>query len=530
MPKRVLLFVFISLICFPALAQQRASSAVRAGYTSAYYLSFARQQEEDLTRHLGRFVPNAPARGNNTAKSILAEVNQTGQVDGCRFASVVADTAYIKTLDSDTVAELAWSGIYGDFSGDNSACAAALRHEVLERLSAAPYDETSSDFPVYSFYALVAIGLGYNWDMHPMVQDWAFEQVDKAARRHSNGREGMWAALVLNNMAPELEVADRGEAYFMSRRERFEFERKLEQAIYSYDWLQRQDADYFSPHIKGNYKDNQSVLLQLFSQANSWFASRDDDSLLKSMVTTGGLNGLGRGENVRRFSDEAESFYLHHPTPGTDGRGHWADSDNGRKHQILALLIQAISVSYASHDAYYDDGAELMKEFVERALETHPAGFKHYLYIALHGMRNGKALFDTASLYGWEREEKALQTELYDKIKKHYRAFAVMADLQGGFEVAAEWEIIGKLLGGVLKGIGAGGKAVGNAIIGRMSARGLMNLAVVEMAGRQAIKVSKAGMKSFMKKAGWKAVAIGGVVITSDAPSGNRRRTNALAY
>ena len=482
----------------------------------ANYLGSARplpkKQINSLEENLKRIVAQTPTRpAHLTVESLMSELDNTGRVNACRLATVVADTDYVRSLDEDGISALATSFVYADSQGNG--CGNILKQQILGALSKVNYDETAADFALNSFYAMAAVCMGYNPALQADVQDWAFGQVEAASARTSSTRKGIWAALVLSNLAAASEFEEDA-TYIMSVQERKAFEEKLKQVIAQYDYLKNEKADYLVAGVKGNisHKDNQTVMLQLFAQVNSFFATKEEDSALKGFITTGGLNGIGRGEEDARFSQAAESFYLHHPTPGTDGKGHWADTANGRKHQILALLVQGLSLSYAAHPQ--QEGAHLLALFVKDYLKRAPqGGFAHYLFVPLHAMRNGKILFDGMSLLdGWS-DEKVLQAQLYQTLKKDYGIIVGMTFAQGAAEVAAEWEIIGKVLGLGIRGIGAGGKAISKAVLSRMSARGLMNLAIVELTGRQAVKVSKAGIKTFMHRAGWKAVAAGGVAV-----------------
>ena len=276
---------------------------------------------------------------------------------------------------------------------------------------------------------------------------------------------------------------------------------------------------------------NQGTLIQLFAQANSFFAMKDDDGFLKQMVSAGGLNPVGRAMAGReagdRFSDTGENFYLHSPTPGTDGKGHFADSVNGRRHFILASLVQALFLSYNTRPQ--QESSARMQQFVRNYLAVDAdSHFVHYLYIPLQGMRLGMAIHYASSLDGWDKEEAALQKELYAKLKKGYPWDVACTGVQGACEVAAEWLALGKVFGWVFRGIGWGGKAVGRQAVKAMSPRALMNLALIQIAARQGKKAvitwSKQTVKSLLKGAGWKATAVigTGAAVRGDSP---RRKT-----
>ena len=130
---------------------------------------------------------------------------------------------------------------------------------------------------------------------------------------------------------------------------------------------------------------------------------------------------------------------------------------------------------------------------------------------------------------GWKQKE-VLQKKLYQVLKEEYPIIPVMTTVQGGTEVAAEWYVIGKILGGVFKAVGVTTKTAGKMVVNRLSTKTLMNLAVVELGTKQAIRMSKAGIKTFMKKAGWKAVAAGGTMAVAGSDVSRQRRADELAY
>jgi hypothetical protein len=179
---------------------------------------------------------------------------------------------------------------------------------------------------------------------------------------------------------------------------------------------------------------------------------------------------LGRKEADPRFSDDGEIFYLHHPTPGTDGSGHFADSPNGRKHQVLAQLIWALATSYSTRsDA--QQACWLMERFVKPYLAIANDEFKHYLYIPLQAMRAGKETLNLSNIHGWDEQEKDLQKELYDNLKDKYGIYVGVTALQGAAEVAAEWEVIGGVFKVIGKGFKLAGKGIGKAWVKYMPKR-----------------------------------------------------------
>lgn len=460
-------------------------------------------------------------RPDMTAQKLIEQAAFQGRMDGHMLAAVLSDETYIASLDAEAAASLAY---YVQFAeGGASSWEEQLTRVVLGRLG--DYNEKAADFPLQAFYAAVAVSLGHNPYMSRAVENWAFEQINTAANPMDTARRG-WAAAVLADLA--VESAD--DVWSAARRERFEW--RLEKLIRKFDWLQNARTDYKMTGVKNVLgATNQGTLIQLFAQANSFFAMKDDDGFVKQMVSAGGLNPVGRAlagkEQGDRFSNTGENFYLHAPTPGTDGKGHFADSVNGRRHFILASLMQALFLSYNTRPR--QESSALMQQFVRGYLTVNADGyFVHYLYIPLSGMRLGTAIHYATSLDGWDKEEAALQKELYAKLKKGYPWDVACTGVQGACEVAAEWLALGKVFGWVFRGIGWGGKAVGRQAVKAMSPRALMNLALIQIAARQGKKAvitwSKQTVKSLLKGAGWKATAVigTGAAVRGDSP---RRKT-----
>lgn len=375
------------------------------------------------------------------------------------------------------------------------------------------------------FYSLVAASLGHNVWTSRQVEEWAFAQINEASYSAGTGRRGAWAAVVLSYLA----VPDEKNPWSALRRDKFEM--RLEQALRRFDWLRNIRTDYKMRGVKNVFgASNQGVLISLFTQANSFFAMKDDDGFLKQMVSAGGLNPVGRAlltneENApARFSNDGESFYLHSPTPGTDGKGHFVASANGRNHFIVANLVQALFLSYHSQDT--QTSSAKMQAFIRSFLTTDKQShFTHYLYVPLQGMWQGANLHYTSSLYGWEKEEASLQKELYGKLKKGYPWSRVCTGVQGACEVAVEWMAMGKVFGWMFKGLGWGVSKGASAVVKALPGRALMNLAVVEIAGKQGLRWTQRSVRYVLHQYGWKA----GVSLAAAAALSADSRKSALA-
>lgn len=481
--------------------------------------AFASAQTTDPTaRFLQALEKQAFARRPET--TVLSLWNQwelQGVVDGHLFTTVFSDADYLRNLSLDEASALAYMAQFVTSTEENpySRWENILLERVFSQLG--EYDEEAADFAEKALYEAVAVSLGHHPRLGRQVEEWAFKQVAQAASRADSARNG-WAAVVLADLAIEAE----SDVWSQARRQNFEF--RLENAIRNFDWLKDMPTDYTLRGVKNRLgASNQATLIQLFAQANSFFAMQDDDGFLKQMVSAGGLNPVGRAmmgdENGTpgRFSDTGENFYLHSPTPGTDGEGHFAKTLNGRRHFILSTLVQGLFLSY--HTRSVEQSSQLMQQFI-RSYFSADAGshFVHYLYIPLQGMRLGMALHDTSSLYGWEKEEAALQKELYRVLRKGYPWKVVCTGVQGACEVTAEWMALGKVFSWVGRGLGAGAKAVGRQVMKSLPPRAVLYLAVGEIAAQQGKKAvarwSHQSIRFVLQKCGWKgrAAATAGVV------------------
>ncbi len=461
-------------------------------------------------------------RSDMTVAQLEEQLYHTGKVDGHIFTAILSDREYLYSLSLEEVTSLAYMAPFVSSSKENpySHWEKALLERICSQLG--DYNTQAPDFAEKSLYAAIAVSLGHHPYLGRQIEDWAFKQMKSASERLDSARRG-WAAVVLSDLALEME----GESWPVSRRE--SFERRLEKAIKDFDWLQDMPTDYTLRGVKNVLgASNQITLIQLFAQANSFFAMQDDDGFLKQMVSAGGLNPVGRAiisdeENAPgRFSSTGESFYLHSPTPGTDGKGHFVDSVNGRRHFILSTLIQALFFSY--HMRETTQSSELMQQFIRGYLQADAQRhFVHYLYIPLQAMRFGMVLHDTSSLYGWEREEAALQKELYLTLRKGYPWKVVCTGVQGACEVTAEWMALGKVFSWVGRGIGSGAKAVGRQVTKTLSPRALLYLGVGQVAAKQGGKAvmrwGRQSIRAILQQSGWKGAALvgAGAALQSDS-------------
>lgn len=455
-----------------------------------------------------------------TVRALSARYTRSGKVDGRALAAILFDQKYIAALTQEEAATLVF--LASVIREPDTVVERQLLRAALTPLK--DYDE-KDNMKLKGFYALVAAAFGHNAWTSRKVEDWAFAQVKEAAYAAGTGRHGVWASEVLGYLA----VPSEENPWSALRRDQFEM--RLEQTLRRFDWLKNRPADYKMRGVKNVFGDtNQGILISLFTQANSFFAMKDDDGFLKQMVSAGGLNPVGRallnnGENISsRFSNDGESFYLHSPTPGTDGKGHFVASANGRNHFIVANLVQALFLSYHSQNT--KTSSARMQAFIRSFLTTDKKGhFVHYLYVPLQGIWQGARLHDTSSLYGWEREEAALQKELYGKLKKGYPWTRACTGVQGACEVAVEWITLGKVFGWMFKGLGWGVSKGTSAVVKVLPGRALVNLAVLEIAGKQGLRWTQRGVKRLLSQYGWKA----GVGAAAAAALRSDRRPNALA-
>ena len=448
-------------------------------------------------------------RPDMTADQLYSHYLQTGYVDGAALAAVLSDRPYIQSLSLEEAARLievcsVAEGRPGDVWEDQ------LLEAVLSALE--NYDENSEDSFLQEFYALAAVSLGHHPRLWRKVESWAFGRIKDTA--NSGPADAGWAATLLSMLAVHAENDPWPEE------RRVHFERRLETLIRQFDWLQYNETDYKLPGLKNiSGISNQQVLISLFAQVNSFFALKEDDGFFKQMVSTGALNPLIRvlvedSGGAGHVSRTGETFYFSFPIPGTDGKGNFTASLNGRRHYILFMLVQALFLSYNTRDP--EESSRMMQQFVRDFLQTDNKGqFRHYLFIPLQGMSWGAQLHYYNSLYGWEKEEAALQNELYAKLKEGYPWDRVCAGIQGACEVAVEWYAAGKILGAVFRGLGWVGKTVGRQGL-RVAFRvlppktllyaGLGQLAVKQ--GKKTIfRWSRQGIRNILRACGWKTKA-----------------------
>ena len=483
----------LGVVC---LGLQAQGLPVGSRGTLSYEQSWQKQIEKKI-------LQSARERKQNmTVEAVINGINKTGKADACMIAAIVADKAYLQTLDVSERDALIEALGYVD-PKDGTGCGFETLVIVTNKLEHAAYNEAAEDFPLNALYYEILLSFGLDDTLYKQAYNWAFEQADKASLRASDGYGGMWAALALNEWAVLPES-------LMARRE---FESRLEKIIGQFDWLKDQEADYESrlghfttksgenmdviklykkalkqellvlqtpflgaknaQSVAGlfNAKTNQAVLLSLFAQVNNVFAYQDEHLIpgkvgnvaheLKGWFVGGAFNECFRRDDSQRFSDKGENFLFHSPTPGTDGRGQFANSANGRKHQIMGQLIYALVSSYENR-SNKQEGARLAKQFVHRYLSVNGAGeFEHYLGIALQGMRAGKEVFFATDIQGWDQEAAALEEELDIKLVKGYSTvYDALTSMQGGAEtilaVKGIWPIVGEVFFAPFKLAGKG--------------------------------------------------------------------------
>ena len=508
MKKWLGLFVCMVLFGVPGMAQPQRPFA----FTEQQTLKFLQQWRAP------QVFPHV------SPEEVIALQQQHDTVDVCVFAAILQEEEAIRQLSLDQADELVAGLAYT--SAENTACLKQIKHFLFQALTRRDLDETMG-----SFYTLAAASLSHRDIVSGKeIRNWALQQVQHIAQRQSSVEESYWPAVLLLVLAEE---ADPDQwPVVMSEQERQSFEQQLQKLIKDFDWLQEQITDYMLVDVKSDalWKvSNQGALISLFLQANNFFSYKDDDAFAKALITTGGFKELirwARNGNMEvahslRFSNDGETFYLSHPTPGTDGKGHFVNSSNGRRHYILSQLVQALCVSYATREA---DASERIEQFVQQYLEVDEEGhFVHYLYAPLQAMRAGRELLENFSLEGWKNNEQALQKQLYTKLKKGYPASVMCTTVQGACEVAFEWSAVGRLFKLMGQGLRLGSKITQKALIKVLPARALLDLAVVDLGAKQALRFSKAGIKNFLSRHGWKAAGIGAAGVGLSTDTSQRR-------
>ena len=450
---------------------------------------------------------------------LRSDFEADGNVDACRYQEVMENSLYLSELKGEEIEEIVYYGHFlYPYGAENEECTENIKSMVRNFLNSS-YDEKSRFFQRDGLMLLIASALARHPAFKWSIENAAFEQVDLAASQPVTSHRARWAAELLYLLAQdpvELDIPVR------SLQSRETFERRLEKQIRKFNRIKDYRTDYYVPGVPCTDVlsiSNQGALISLFGQVNNYLAMKNDDGILKSMVSTGGLNFIGRG-NRPAFSDKGETFYLHHVTPGTDGRGNVVDSYNGQAHLVLHTLLTALFVSYSSRTSTQESSA-LMRNFIESYLDTDSEGhFASYLYIPMQGMRMAKILGDAYSLDGWEKEEAALQNKLYSILKKGYTGSVICNYVQGSCEVIVEWVGVGKLLGWFFKGSAAVVKGAGKGIVRILPAKTVFYLGITQAVTKHSFQWGKRNIKALLSRYGWKVVATGGAaaLLTGDEP------------
>lgn len=458
---------------------------------------------------------NRSRKATDTVEQVELDVQEKQSVRGDMLLAILKDTRYLSTLSAQEANQL----LYGFAFADN-ACHMQLTQTIFNHLDSVEYDEGSAEHPINIFYTLAAATLGHNYEYHRQIEDWAIERVEAAAR--NSAKSAVWPSLVLTSLSAQVSRTEY--PYVMNERERNAFEKRIEGAIARFDSLQWEAADHYTIMDNNPLKrKNQDIVEGLLLQASSFFAAKDTDGFWKGFFTTGGFRPLVRlatanseEEATARFSDNGETFYLSYVSPGTDGHGHFANSDNGRRHYVLSQLVQALCISYVTHGEA--EGSQRIMQFTRSYLRTNHGAFVHYLHIPLSAIRSGTELLDESSLHGWELEAATLMDEMTSTLRASYRAAAVAADIHGAAEVATEWIVVGEILGGVLKVGKYAVKGADKALLRFLPAKAAARYVTVKVGGKTVIRFCKEGTKNFLQKHGWKvgAGAVGTAAVTAD--------------
>ncbi len=444
-------------------------------------------------------------RPDMTVNQLSQHYFKTGYVDGAALAAILSDRSYIQSL---SLQEAEWliqaCSIAEGRPGD------VWEERLLETVFSMQenYDENSEDLFLQEFYALAAVSLGHHPRLWRKVESWAFGRIRNTA--NGGAANTGWAAILLARLAVEAEND------FWSEQRRAHFERRLETLIRQFDWLQYNKTDYKMPGMKNiSGISNQQVMISLFAQVNSFFSLKEDDGFFEQMVRTGALKPLIRqlitdGGDTGRISRSGETFYFSFPTPGTDGKGNFANTLNGRRHFVLFMLVQALFLSYNTRTP--EESSLMMQQFIRDFLQTDNKGqFRHYLFVPMQGMGWGAQLHDYNSLYGWEKEEAVLQNELYAKLKEGYPWDRVCAGVQGACEVAVEWYVAGKILGTVFRGLGWAGKTTGRQVLRVLPPKPLLYAGLGQLAVQQGkrtvLRWSRQAVRNILRACGWKTKA-----------------------
>lgn len=440
------------------------------------------------------------------------DFERNGYVSVCDYAKVMMHPAYLDGLSADEVSEVVYYGHFVARNGYNGEekCIENIEGAVQSFLNT-KYDEESAYFKEDGFLLLASAALAKSRLFQHKIEDQVFNRIEHSSSYPRWATELMY---LLVQPPAEYNVA----AWSIDYRERFE--NRLERLVRKFNRLKDHDTDYYMPGVPCNDVfciTNQGALISLFAQTNNYLSMKNDDNIFKQMVSTGGLNFLGRGDRPA-FSDKGETFYLHHVTPGTDGKGNMVASFNGEQHLVLYTLLLSLFISYSSRQST-EEASALMKDFVAGYLNTDAEGkFASYLYIPLQAMRMAKILGDTYSLSGWEKEEEFLQNKISSVLNSGYTGAVICNYVQATCEVATEWVAVGEALGLFFKGGKVVVKAVSNKIIQVLPAKVLFNLGAAQIITKQAFKWGRKNIQSLLSRYGWKVAAGAGsaALLTGD--------------
>ncbi len=457
-----------------------------------------------------------------TVENVQLQLQTYGAVDGRLLAAILQNQTYLSSLQLEQVQDLALAFAQADGYAEklrnvlfSQIDLLSVQNVQLKKEEAKNQKQIDTTTQLLAFYTMAAASLGHHPQHNKAVLEWAFSKVEKAALDSYSTQTAVWPSTALLSLAAGAMEGDW--PYIMGQRQREQFELRLERVIRQFDWIKDQQTDYsFKGFEKRSWRNltNQGVLITLFLQANNFFVSKDNENALKSWFVTGGLKN-----HELRFANDGSTFYISHPTPGTDGKGNFAESVNGRRHHILTQLVYALCVSYATRPG--TEASDLVKKFTRRYFETDQDGnFLHYLGIALQSMRAGRELLENSFLEGWQAEEQALQKELYEKLKKRYKVSLTLTYIQGGSEVAAIWEVFYlacETVGVVAPGVA---KFAQKTLFKMLPVRAGLGLIAFDISVKHIMRFTGNSMRSFLQSYGWKMAAAGavGVGVSADSP------------
>ncbi len=290
-----------------------------------------------------------------------------------------------------------------------------------------PYNKAESEYNLYYSYSIIAASLVANAGAG---RDMLSALVDNVKDVYGKSSAQVWSARALAEIV-----------YLSPYQQRF-LTRELESIIFNFG--EKLKYSEVENNLLGFKISNQDTAIKSFMYTISFFAKKQEDTFLKSMITTGNF--------VER------SAYLQNPLPGVDGDGDFLSTPDGYRHNTSFNLITALFNTYAFGGDY-----RRMNDFIIKYAKLNPNGtdFQNYFLFAIYGLELASAYNENLSLEGWGEQYQNFTYAIGKAIWKVSPATSVCVTVQGGAEVCTEWIAVMK----VFQCLGIAAKGTGKVII-----------------------------------------------------------------